>query len=121
MQPFGRSGVDAVVAQRLRVGLAPALQVVLARIEPPALLASDFDDDVHVGMLGRLGVGIGVEGVLGHDVEMAVELLGGEVSHCPLDAELVGAFGHGEHEVVGLDQLALFLADEGAGVLPVVL
>jgi len=56
--PPSCSDIDAVIAQRLRIGLAPALQVLFARIQSLAILAPHVDDQVHVRVFGRFRVWI---------------------------------------------------------------
>jgi hypothetical protein len=53
-------------------------------------------------------------------VGVALELASRKITNGPLESELVGAFGHRQHQVVRVSEPARLLRDGGPAMLPVV-
>ena len=87
------SRVDAALAQSFGEGLAPALQVGFARVEPLALLRRGLDAQVHV----RVGLMV----VQDHHIAVVGELDPGEFACRPLHGQRIGAARHRQHDVEG--------------------
>jgi hypothetical protein len=103
--------LDALLAQLRRKGLAPAVQVRLARVQAPAVLRLRTHADVHV----RVGLV-----VVQHHHALVVGQLGLRELACrPLNARRVAAARHRQHDVEGLAPRARVL-DQAAAVAPVV-
>jgi hypothetical protein len=105
----GRLGVDAPAAQLLREGLAPALQIGLAGVEPLAVprLGANAEVDVRVGLVV----------VQDHHVAMVAELGAGELPGGALHDQRVGAARHRQHDVERLAPVGR-LVDERAAMAP---
>jgi hypothetical protein len=92
--PSRRLGLDAQPAQPFRKGLAPALQIGLARVQAFAVLGLCPHADVHMRV--RLVV------VQHHHVAVVCQLDPGELARCMLDDQRIGAVRHRQHDVDGL-------------------
>jgi hypothetical protein len=104
-----RFGLDALPAQALRKGLAPALQVGLAWVQPLAVLGLRPHAEVHMRV--RLVV------VQHHHVVVVGQPDPGELARRLLHGQRIGAARHRQHDVVGLASGAV-VVDARAAHLP---